>query len=100
MRGFEKWLKDTGYASVEPVKSTPPVKVDGEPKEPARLEDADKILAAVRGPTTFRDRAFILTMLDTRARATEVLRLDVGNFDMAKARVQFLSAEPSASCRG
>ena len=60
------------------MRKVPAPKVPTDPLEPVSLDDIRAMLSACTGRkfTADRDRAIILTLLDTGARANELLRID------------------------
>ena len=81
LRAFLYWYQD----EVEPVgwqnpikKVKAPIKPD-EPLEPVSIESINKLVNTCSGDsfTNFRDKAIILSLLDTGARAGEFLEIDL-----------------------
>jgi len=97
------------WASVEfdlanPMEAVPAPRFEVAPVEPFSKEDVEALLKAcefcreantrdrrrftMRRPTARRDRAIILTLLDTGLRATELCSLTVGDVDQKTGRIE------------
>jgi site-specific recombinase XerD len=66
-----------------------PPKLSIEPLQPVALEIVDKLTATCVGKAllTLRDKALLLMLLDTRARASEVCALDVDDIDLISGAI-------------
>jgi integrase/recombinase XerD len=80
LRAFLKWYQNEFDRAdwLNPMRKIHAPKVPTEPLDPVSLDDVRALLAACQGKrfTAGRDRAIILTLLDTGARANELLRID------------------------
>jgi len=80
IRAFLKWYEvEFDRADwVNPLRKVRAPKVPTEPLDPVSMDDIRALLAACQGKkfTADRDKAIILTLLDTGARANELLRID------------------------
>ena len=83
IRAFLNWVGDEYEpdAWTNPVAKVKRPKVPHEPLEPVPLPDVKKVLATCRRRTFLgdRDRAIILTLLDTGCSVNEFLSLDVSD---------------------
>ncbi len=80
LRAWLKWYQNEFERAdwVNPMRKVSAPKVPTDPLEPVSLDDIRALLAACTGSkfTADRDKAIILTLLDTGARANELLRID------------------------
>ncbi|MCX6059703.1 MAG: tyrosine-type recombinase/integrase [Chloroflexi bacterium] len=80
LRAFLKWYQSEFEPAgwLNPLRKVQSPKVPTEPLDPVSLDDVRALLAVCHGKrfTADRDRAIILTLLDTGARAGELLRID------------------------
>jgi len=80
LRAFLKWYQiEFDRADwLNPIRKVHAPKVPTDPLDPITLDDVRALLAACTGKrfTVERDKAIILTLLDTGARANELLRID------------------------
>lgn len=85
LRTFLKWYENEAEPEAwrNPVDKVKPPKVEQEILEPADLENVQAMLATCRGKSfsELRDKAIILTLLDTGMRAAELLSLDMADVD-------------------
>jgi integrase/recombinase XerD len=81
LRAFLKWYQSEFERAdwVNPIRKVPAPKVPTDPLEPVSLDNVRALLAVCNGGkfTADRDRAIILTLLDSGTRANELLRLDL-----------------------
>jgi integrase/recombinase XerD len=80
LRAFWRWLEfeDLIPERSNPMRKVKAPKVPTEPLEPIPFEDIRALLATCEtGFTAERDRGIILTLLDTGARASELLSIDL-----------------------
>lgn len=106
LRTFFRWLVAEGDLAESPMKRLQAPQVRGDPLDPVPLPDVAAMLKACegRGLLALRDTALLLALLDTAARATELLSADGGDLDVqagvlmlrvtknGKARAAFLGA--------
>lgn len=80
IRAFFKWLEfeDLITAQDNPMRKVKAPKVPTEPLQPIPLDDIRAMIATCKGGefTAERDKSIILTLLDTGARATELLSIN------------------------
>jgi len=79
LRAFFKWYQFEFERSDwhNPMRKVKSPKVPTEPLEPIPLDDIRAMIATCKsGFTSVRDKAVILTLLDTGARASELLKMD------------------------
>lgn len=110
LRAFWSWLLRQALVDVDLFLRVEKPKVDAKVKPALSMEQIERILQACEGKDwlRLRDRALILTLLDTGARAQEVHRLTVADVSHdpiilrgkgAKERVAFLSPETRVAIR-
>ena len=80
LRWYEAEAEPDGWRN--PIRKVPPPKVPEEILEPVELDTVARLIAACdAGREGTRDRAILLTLLDTGARASELTGFDVDNLD-------------------
>jgi integrase/recombinase XerD len=98
-----------------PMRRVPAPKFQPAPVEPLTRDDVEALLAAcdfthraetefrrrfrMRRPTARRDRAILLTLLDTGLRASELCKLRVGDVDLRTGRVEIRHG-PAGGAKG
>lgn len=90
LRAFLNWYASEAEPPgwTNPISKVKPPKVDREPIEGARLEDIRAMLATCNdGFLGVRDRALLLALLDTGARAGEFLAVDLEDVDTVTGAV-------------
>ncbi|RME59146.1 hypothetical protein D6779_04985 [Candidatus Parcubacteria bacterium] len=103
LASFFRWAS-MEFGVDNPVDSVPAPRIQRKPVEAFTKEDVDALLKAceysrkadtsfrqsfvMRRPTARRDRAIILTLLDTGLRASELCALTVGDVDLKVGRVE------------
>ena len=106
MRAFLNWLEQEGELDENPVRRVKPPRVPEQLLEPVSLSSVRALLSTCDRRTELgcRDLAVILALLDTGARAGEMIALNVGDVDLGtgtvlircgkgrKPRVTFLGA--------
>ncbi len=86
VKTFLLWFEVEGAADGwrNPIKRVPPPKVPDEILEPVDTGDVLRMVQACGTDTLgLRDKAMLLTLLDTGLRASEMLGLDLADFDIA-----------------
>jgi integrase/recombinase XerC/integrase/recombinase XerD len=87
LRAFMYWLEielgEDEYRA--PIRKVKPPKLPKDLIEGANLEDVQRMVAACAGHTftALRDKALLLFLLDTGARASETLAIDLNDLDFA-----------------
>jgi integrase/recombinase XerD len=111
LRAFILWYwQETDAAGAPPISKVKAPKVALEPLTPVELADVDKLLKVCRIEPKrsdgyilrvmdigSRDRAIILTLLDTGARASELLSLDLDDIDLVSGSVTIRNGKGSKS---
>lgn len=110
LRWYEAEVEPAGWRN--PIAKLKPPKLPDTPLEPADLQNAERMLnAAGSGRMAERDRAIVLTLLDTGLRASELTALDLADLDAAtgallvrhgkggKARTVFLGQKARRAVR-
>jgi integrase/recombinase XerD len=80
-----EWENEGEYRN--PIKWVAPPKVLAEPLPGISLEDAKRMVDACLTDLADRDRAILLTLVDTGARRAELTALDMGDIDLASGEV-------------
>lgn len=81
LKSFFRWLYTEDILKVDLFKRIKPPKVDDTPLPPAELADITKLLKCCTGSHAQRDKAIILTLLDTGLRAQECCALNYSDVD-------------------
>ncbi len=87
LRTFFRWLVAEGLLAENPMQRLKPPRVREEPLPPVPLSDVAALLATCEGTglLDLRDSALILMLLDTAARASELLSTSVEDADLDSA---------------
>jgi integrase/recombinase XerC/integrase/recombinase XerD len=97
LKTFLRWwaLENDVSDWKDPFKKVKPPKVEEEPLEPVELDQVTRLLAVCSKDefTGARDRAILLTLLDTGMRAAELLALDLGDLDLQKGALLIRSGK-------
>ena len=93
-RCFFNWLVDAGYLEVSPFRGMRNVRVPQRIVQPFSAEDVTTLLEACgEGAMGARDRALVMTLLDTGARCSEVVQLELADLDLRGRRLRVLHAK-------
>ena len=89
VRCFFNWLRTAGYTDNDPFRGLRNVRVPQKVVPPFTPADVQALLAACNGgiPLGARDRALILTLLDTGIRCAEAVQLDLADCDLDTRRL-------------
>ncbi|MBI5284198.1 MAG: tyrosine-type recombinase/integrase [Chloroflexi bacterium] len=90
VRCFFNWLVETGHLEASPFAHVRNVRLPNKIVQPFTQDDVKQLLAACSDePVGVRDRAIIVTLLDTGLRVSELaqLNLDDVNFELMRLRV-------------
>ena len=95
MRAFLDWLEEEGELEMNPIRRVRPPKVPEEVLEPVSLDHVGAMLSACdrKAKLGCRDRALILGLLDTGARAGEMIALNVEDVDLSTSTVLIRSGK-------
>lgn len=92
-RCFFNWLVEAGYLERTPFRGMRNVRLPQKIVQPFSAEDVNALLEACDGPMGPRDRALILVLLDTGARCSEVVQLNLADLDLTTRRLRILHAK-------
>lgn len=92
VRCFFNWLVEAGHLEESPFRSLRNVRLPQRIVQPFSAEEIAGLLARCDAATPLgaRDRAIILTLLDTGVRCSELIRLDVEDLDLEAGRLRVL----------
>jgi integrase/recombinase XerD len=94
VRCFFRWLVEFDYLPDNPFRGMRNVRLPERIIQPLTKTDISRLLAACDdSPSGKRDRAIVLLLLDTGARCSEVVSLDLADLDLAAARLRVLHAK-------
>jgi len=104
VRCFFNWLVDTGYLDTSPFRGVKNIRLPQRIVQPFSAAEVATLLASCEdGPLGIRDRALLLALLDTGARCSEVVQLDLTDLDLdldtGRLRIRFGRATSSGSSR-
>ena len=89
VRCFFNWLVDAGYLQQTPFRGVKNIRLPQRIVQPFSGDDVAALLAACdERPLGVRDRALLLTLLDTGARCSEVVQLDLADLDLESGRLR------------
>ena len=95
VRCFFNWLVEAGYQDANPSRGMRNVRVPQRIKQPFSSEEIATLLAA-RDPESdagLRDRAVVLTLLDSGIRCTGLAMLCIEDLDLEEGRLRILHAK-------
>ena len=88
VRCFFNWLVESGYLEQSPFRGMKNIRLPQRIVQPFSPSDITALLAACDGsPLGVRDRALILTLLDSGIRCSEAVQLDLADLDLAGGRL-------------
>ncbi|MBI3941547.1 MAG: tyrosine-type recombinase/integrase [Chloroflexi bacterium] len=88
MRTFLRFLVNQEVLETNPIEKVRAPKVDLEPLEPVNLEHLQAMLETCdKSEISLRDKAILLTLLDSGCRAREFVALNVADFDLATGAI-------------
>lgn len=89
VRRFSAWLADEGEQEVDRLVGLKRPRLDVKVVDPLSDEETRRLIAACAGPAMFdrRDEAIVRLMVETGARAGEVVALGVDDVDLAEGKV-------------
>lgn len=93
VRCFFAWLVEAGYLDRTPFRGMRNVRMAQRIVQPFTVQDVNALLAACDGPLGERDRALVLLLLDTGARCSEVVQLNLEDLDLEAHRLRILHAK-------
>jgi integrase/recombinase XerC len=92
VRCFFNWLVAAGYLEASPFRGMRNVRIPQRIVQPFSPEDVARLLAALPEDTSagIRDRAIVLTLLDTGMRCAELVQLTIEDLDRGARRFRIL----------
>lgn len=95
LRAFLLWYENEtepeGWKN--PIRKVKAPRVAEEPIDPVSIETVKELIAACSGPNGLRDKALLLFLLDTGARASEVCAVDLADIDLISGGVLIRSGK-------
>ena len=89
VRCFFNWLVDAGYLDQTPFRGMKNIRLPQRIVRPFAVDDVTQLLAACEeGAIGIRDRALLMTLLDTGARCSEIVQLDLADLDLEHGRLR------------
>ena len=84
LRAWFNWMEKEDYLADNPLRKVPNPKVRKRLIEPLEAEELKRLLKAISGttPISYRNRAVVLTLLDTGLRVSELCQLEVEDVDL------------------
>lgn len=94
VRCFFNWLVSSGYIEVSPFAHVKNVRLQQKIVRPFAPDDVQQLLAACPPvPAGVRDRAILMTLLDTGLRVSELGQLNLDDIDLELMRLRVLHAK-------
>ena len=91
VRCFFNWLVSSDYLEKSPFRGIKNVRLPQRIVQPFAPEEIMRVLEACgTDPIGLRDRAIVMLLLDTGARCSEVVQLDLSEVDLVSGRVRIL----------
>lgn len=92
VRCFFNWLVEAGYLDHNPFRGMRNVRLPRRIVQPFSSDELARLLGAcsARGPIGTRDRAMVLTLLDTGMRCSELVLLGLDDLDVPGGRIRVL----------
>lgn len=91
VRCFFNWLVDAGYLEKSPFRGMKNVRLPQRIVQPFAPDDLARLLEACGdGEIGLRDRALVMLLLDTGARCSEVVQLELSALDLEEGRIRIL----------
>ena len=91
VRCFFNWLVDSDYLEKSPFRGMKNVRLPQRIIQPLAAEEIGRLLEACgTGKIGLRDRALLMLLLDTGARCSEVVQLELSAVDLADGRIRIL----------
>jgi len=89
LRAFYRWLEAEGIIAASPMRRLKPPRVPEKTLDPVPLEHVQALLKTCEGKrlTDLRDTALILALVDTGARANELLSVNLADVDPSSGTV-------------
>jgi len=89
VRCFFNWLVNTGYLEQTPFRGVKNIRLPQRIVRPFSRDEVVQLLASCgEGPIGIRDRALMMTLLDTGMRCSEVTQLELSDLDRASGRIR------------
>ena len=92
VRCFFNWVVEAEYLKESPFRSLRNVRLPQKIVQPFSPDEVVRLLACCDGDTPIgaRDRAILLTLLDTGVRCSELVQLDLDDLDLDEGRLRIL----------
>jgi site-specific recombinase XerD len=87
------WQEETDGEYRDPFRKVRPPKVVVKPIPGIPVEDVMKMVDCASGQQQIRDIALLLTLLDTGARMTEFLSMNVGDLDLEEGKINIIKGK-------
>jgi len=90
LRSFFNWWEGESEGNTNPIKKVSPPKVINNPKEGIAIDDVMKMVSACKTGMAERDKAILLSLVDTGCRASEFLSINIGDMDLVNGDIRIL----------
>ncbi|MCJ7732999.1 MAG: phage integrase N-terminal SAM-like domain-containing protein, partial [Anaerolineales bacterium] len=90
IKSFFNWWEKECEDFQNPIKKVSPPKVVNNPKEGIFIDDVMKMVKACNTGLAKRDKAILLSLVDTGWRASEFLSIDIRNLDLMNGEIQIM----------
>jgi len=90
LRSFFNWWENESEEYHNPIKKVSPPKVVNNPKDGIAIDDVMKLVAVCKTGLAERDKAILLSLVDTGCRASEFLSINIGDIDLVNGEIRIL----------
>ncbi len=93
LRSLFNWWEKESEDFQNPIKKVSPPRVINNPREGISIDDVMKMVSACKTGLAERDKAILLSLVDTGCRASEFLAVDIGNLDLINGEIQIFQGK-------
>ncbi len=90
LRSFFNWWEEETEGNKNPIKKVSPPKVTNNPREGIAIDDVMKLVNVCKTGIAERDKAILLSLVDTGCRASEFLSINIGDVDLVNGEIRIL----------
>ncbi len=90
LRSFFNWWEEENDDFQNPINKVSPPKVVNNPREGIAIDDVMKMVSSCKTGLAERDKAILLSLVDTGCRASEFLAVNIGNLDLINGEIRIL----------
>ena len=90
LRSFFNWWDEENDDYKNPIKKVSTPKVTNNPKEGIAINEVIKLVSECKTGLDERDKAILLSLVDTGCRASEFLSINIGDIDLVNGEIRIL----------